>query len=499
MTVYYVSPNGSNSDSGTIDQPFASLQHAHDLAQPGDEILLRGGTYRLSDGIRLTNDGTSSEPITVRNYDGEVPVLDGSAMTSDSATGGYVLDLSGVAWNTVSGLQVTGGPEGGLIIHDNSHDNVIEQLDVSHNGRLSEWEGKGISLFDTSYNNLLLNNDSHDNRDLNLDNADGFQISTSGAGNVLRGNRAYNNSDDGFDLFNVFDGTDAGSVVLDQNWAFHNGYADGDEPAGDGNGFKLGGQRAGSGGTSGGHTVTNNIAYGNRGSGFDENEATDPLTLTNNTAYDNASYNFGFYEGENLFENNLSLGTGRVSASGSGSNNSWDLDDAAGLGDLPSQFDPSLLDAERGGNGGLPSSLVASIDESAGLLLGAVVPAASEPGSAGSGASGPIASEPVVSEPSAAQPAAPTQPVASPSAPSGGSQNFDDDVALVNGNDGATAETGNTPRPETESDWHGWRHGGHHDGQWGHRGWDGEASQSWHDAAAHASGSQDIFAGSLPG
>ncbi|MDR6773711.1 hypothetical protein J2Y49_004464, partial [Azospirillum sp. BE72] len=52
MATYYVSPSGRDSQdgitdqfqAGTIAQPFGSLQHAHNLAQPGDTIYLRGGT-----------------------------------------------------------------------------------------------------------------------------------------------------------------------------------------------------------------------------------------------------------------------------------------------------------------------------------------------------------------------------------------------------------------------------------------------------------------------
>ncbi|MBS7455505.1 DUF1565 domain-containing protein, partial [Microvirga sp. 3-52] len=60
MTIYYVSTTGSNSSAGTSASPFATLQHAHSLAKPGDTIYLRGGVYKLSTGIQLTNDGTAS-------------------------------------------------------------------------------------------------------------------------------------------------------------------------------------------------------------------------------------------------------------------------------------------------------------------------------------------------------------------------------------------------------------------------------------------------------
>ncbi|MGX1743779.1 right-handed parallel beta-helix repeat-containing protein [Bosea sp. NPDC055353] len=361
MTIYYVSPTGSDSQVGTLDRPFASLQYAHDLAQPGDTIYLRGGVYSLKNGVQLTNDGESGRPITVTNYPGEKPILDGSQMTSSayygsSGAGGWVLDGSSISWNNISGLEVRGGPMGGIVIHDESHNNIIERLDVHDNGRLSQWEGKGVSLFGPGSNNLLQNIDSHDNHDLSGDNADGFQISTTGAGNVLRGNRAWNNSDDGFDFFNIQDGTKGAGVLIEGNWAFNNGYDASGKAEGDGNGFKLGGQRPGGGAESGGHTVINNVSWGNLSNGFDQNDASIDSVLQNNTAYNNGAYNYAYWSGHNSFVNNLSAGSGKLAVSGAGSasNNSWNYT-APTSNDFVSLNDAGARGA-RAADGSLPTT-----------------------------------------------------------------------------------------------------------------------------------------------
>jgi Ca2+-binding RTX toxin-like protein len=356
MTIYYVSPTGSDSQTGAIERPFASLQHAHDLSQPGDTIYLRGGVYALTNGIQLTHDGTSGAPITIANYPGETPILDGSGITSTdyygrSGAGGWVLDGSSISWNHIVGLEIRGGPMGGVVLRDESHNNVIERLDVHDNGGGGS-EGKGFSLFGASSNNLFLNNDSHDNRDLAGDNADGFQVSTSGAGNVLRGNRAWGNSDDGFDLFNIQDGTRNAPVRLEGNWAFDNGYGPNGEAVGDGNGFKLGGIRQGTDGSSGGHTVIDNVAWGNMAIGFDENGGTG-TTLRGNTAYDNGTYNYGFFSGSGSLYDNAAFGEGQVAASGTASGNSWD----AGAGVVSNVFaslEGALGRADRAADGSLP-------------------------------------------------------------------------------------------------------------------------------------------------
>ncbi len=42
---YYVATNGSDGSAGTLAQPFASLYHAYQAANPGDTVYIRGGTY----------------------------------------------------------------------------------------------------------------------------------------------------------------------------------------------------------------------------------------------------------------------------------------------------------------------------------------------------------------------------------------------------------------------------------------------------------------------
>ncbi len=359
MSIYYVSPTGSDGQAGTLDQPFASLQHAHDLAQPGDTIYLRGGVYQLTSGIQLTNDGTSGQPITITNYPGETPILDGSQIASgdyygSGGAGGWVLDGSSISWNHISGLEIRGGAMGGIVIRDESHNNIVERLDVHDNGRLSEWDGKGVSLYGAASNNTLRNIDSYENHDLSGDNADGFHVSVSGAGNSLIGNRAWNNSDDGFDFFNIQNGTQGAGVLIEGNWAFNNGVDASGNAEGDGNGFKLGGARAGTGGESGGHTVINNLAWNNLSIGFDQNEASNGIVLQNNTAYDNGLYNYGFWSGTHEFVNNVSAGGGEIATSGSESHNSWNLTDPTSA-DFVS-LDDSAARGARATDGSLPST-----------------------------------------------------------------------------------------------------------------------------------------------
>jgi hypothetical protein len=61
---YYVSPDGDNDNSGvSVSRPFRSIQHALQLAQPGDTIHLAPGHYYQD--VFTIRDGEPGRPITI--------------------------------------------------------------------------------------------------------------------------------------------------------------------------------------------------------------------------------------------------------------------------------------------------------------------------------------------------------------------------------------------------------------------------------------------------
>lgn len=75
-TDWYVSPAGSDDAPGSIEQPFATIQHAADIIQPGDTCYLREGTYR--EQVTLTTSGAEGAPIRFVAFPGEVVTLSGA-------------------------------------------------------------------------------------------------------------------------------------------------------------------------------------------------------------------------------------------------------------------------------------------------------------------------------------------------------------------------------------------------------------------------------------
>jgi hypothetical protein len=67
---YYVSPNGSNTNSGTLAAPFKTIQFAADVAGYGGKVEIEGGTYYET--------VTPKSGQTFQNYNGEKVTISGA-------------------------------------------------------------------------------------------------------------------------------------------------------------------------------------------------------------------------------------------------------------------------------------------------------------------------------------------------------------------------------------------------------------------------------------
>lgn len=72
---YYVSPNGDNTNPGTINSPFKTINYGVSKISAGDILYVRGGTY--VERVSITQAGSEVSPITIMAYPGEFPVIDG--------------------------------------------------------------------------------------------------------------------------------------------------------------------------------------------------------------------------------------------------------------------------------------------------------------------------------------------------------------------------------------------------------------------------------------
>ena len=73
---YYVSPTGNDSNPGTLNQPWRTIQKAANTLNPGETVYIRGGVY--NEMVTLPKSGAPNQYITFRAYPGEIPTLDGT-------------------------------------------------------------------------------------------------------------------------------------------------------------------------------------------------------------------------------------------------------------------------------------------------------------------------------------------------------------------------------------------------------------------------------------
>ncbi|NLW30449.1 MAG: DUF1565 domain-containing protein [Fibrobacter sp.] len=306
----FVSPDGDDSNEGTEESPFKTIEKAIETVSSGKVIYLRGGIYRSSNTVLIQKSGSENAPIKMYAYKGEKPVLDFSQMPENSSNRGVVLDAD--YWH-IRGIIIEQAGDNGMLLSGNY--NIIEKSVF----RKNKDSGLQLSRYNSSVNNisqwpsynLILDCESHDNSDSGHENADGFAPKlTCGEGNVFRNCIAHHNIDDGWDMYTKSETGAIGVIFLDRCIAHNNGtLSDGNTSgSGDKNGFKLG-----SSATLTNHIVRRCIAFKNGKHGFTDNGNTSSIEFTNNTAWDNGDYNFHVRDGANhVFRNNVSFDGGHT-------------------------------------------------------------------------------------------------------------------------------------------------------------------------------------------
>jgi len=291
-TRLYVSTTGSDSNLGTIDQPFLTITKAISLLppmfQPGDTVYVRGGVYVYLTTISISQSGVDTARYRLLAYPGERPILDFSSMSTSSSNRG--IKLSGSYWY-IRGFDIKGAGDNGMYISGSN--NVIELCALYEN------RDTGLQLGGGASNNQIINCDSYHNADPTGENADGFAAKLDvGTGNSFYGCRSWENCDDGFDGY--LRPADSVTTTLERCWIFKNGYLKDGSPSlpnGDGNGFKMGGGDNGNADSLRHNIILKNcLAFDNRVKGYDQNNNRGLMTLFNCTAYRNGT-NYGMSAG----------------------------------------------------------------------------------------------------------------------------------------------------------------------------------------------------------
>ncbi|KJD40575.1 parallel beta-helix repeat-containing protein [Paenibacillus polymyxa] len=341
-TEYYVSTIGSDSNAGTSDAPWKTLQHAADTVSPGSKVYVRGGVYK--EKLKITRSGSASQgPIVFASYGNETAIVDGTGLSVSGNEG--LIELVDVDYVTIQGFEIrnfttasknavpTGiyvyGAGNFINLSDNKIHDIKNTATPTGKDRLGR-DAHGIAIYGTKapasihnltisgnelYNLVLGSSESlvlngnvdgfavtsnliHDNDNIGIDLI-GFEGTAPNTAydqvrnGLVKGNRVYNNSVRNNPSYKSDDNSAGGIYVdggkdniIEQNYSYNNDI-----------GVEIASEHAGK--ATSNITVRSNVIYNNRLTGIamggydDERGSTVNSKIVNNTLYKNDTLDDG--------------------------------------------------------------------------------------------------------------------------------------------------------------------------------------------------------------
>ncbi|MBN1674318.1 MAG: right-handed parallel beta-helix repeat-containing protein [Kiritimatiellae bacterium] len=105
-TFYVAATDGNDDHAGTLAAPFKTIGRGLSRAAPGDTIIVRAGTYPESVTV-------ATERVTLKNYPGERPIVDGSSISGGPYAPLVSLTANGTA---VDGFMVRDSVGCGIVV-----------------------------------------------------------------------------------------------------------------------------------------------------------------------------------------------------------------------------------------------------------------------------------------------------------------------------------------------------------------------------------------------
>ena len=105
---FYVAPNGDDSNPGTLERPWRTIQKAADTLLAGDTVYLRQGIY--AEHVRPKNSGQPGKEIAYLSFPGERVILDGQdVLLPDDLSG--LFEIANQSYIRVRGMHlINSGP-----------------------------------------------------------------------------------------------------------------------------------------------------------------------------------------------------------------------------------------------------------------------------------------------------------------------------------------------------------------------------------------------------
>jgi parallel beta-helix repeat protein len=154
---FYVSPNGSDRNDGSISHPWATPNHAAGVLQAGQTVYLRTGRYALNQQIRARNAGTQKAWITYAAYPGETAIIDATAIKVEPPSGSPpfahdqgAFQLENISYIRVQDLEIRNSYNSGLTVRNSHH------IHLSRN-KIANTFAPGIGVWDSRQIKILGN------------------------------------------------------------------------------------------------------------------------------------------------------------------------------------------------------------------------------------------------------------------------------------------------------------------------------------------------------
>ncbi|MDF5728910.1 MAG: right-handed parallel beta-helix repeat-containing protein [Rhizonema sp. PD38] len=198
-TTYYVSQNGSDSNPGTIDKPWKTINYAvsdQSSVKAGDTVLVQPGTY--TEQITLGKSGSSDLGNITLKANGNVTLED-----PDPNNGGFgkgVIQSAGKGYWVIDGFRIENTSWAGICLHDannitvqNNHtyetgaSGIIVMPDHYFDGGEAEVTSKNIKVLNNTVERALWkwqgsSDGVHTQESLSIWGVDGFEV----ANNIIK-------------------------------------------------------------------------------------------------------------------------------------------------------------------------------------------------------------------------------------------------------------------------------------------------------------------------
>ena len=140
---YYVATTGSDSNPGTIAQPWRTIQKAANTIVAGDTVYVRAGTYQ--ERVVPQHSGSAGQYITYVAYAGETAIIDGTGVVVPEYCG--LFDLTGRDYIRVSGLQVIHSDYYGIVAKNSNHVTIEYNYTYdTYSSGISSWDSNNITV-----------------------------------------------------------------------------------------------------------------------------------------------------------------------------------------------------------------------------------------------------------------------------------------------------------------------------------------------------------------